>query len=924
MPRFGFLVLGMRTSGGRLAPAARLARIARWVCLGALVASGLARLAAAETRVTIDVSAAGRRQVIDGFGTCLSGNTETSQTWWQELYYDDLGASMLRLDLTPRFKSPFSDHSYYSPWFRGRNQQPYALNFEIDASRTPRSYTGPPDREFVTVGGQTYYNGPEGNRARTYTNATDYGKTYAGFNAPIAVMGPNIDDNIARAFVANPAGVARAAVAAARARDPQLARFKLIGALWSPAPWLKIPSGNVTGAAYGAWPNGATGTPFPYIAVSGNFVGGRLDVSEVDVPQFDDSALPADVPGGPNAGERRGPTSALTQFARCTAAYLRALQQDLGTRFYAISIQNELNFETFYNSCTYPRAEYYIKAVRRVRAELDKYEDLRGIRIMGPEDLLGDGTYALWQLGNSSNFTHKNLQYLQQIEADPQASRDVAFYNIHGYASDGTSSSGAEPMGWERWARGWNTAPAAGLPASVRGFTSFGKKSWMTETSGEREAWLWPATGFPRDGAFSIALKIHQALTTGEQSAWLYWQFTDGRAVSDGTLTDATSRAAGPKLVAARHFFRTIRPGAVRLEAGVPGTAALRASAYLHEADRTLTVVLVNTAAEAVRARLERPASLPGLGFFEARTSSDGALWQPSTVMVRDGAAGVTVPGYGVVTLTGRTAVAEPPPAAGARLTNLSVRTRVAAGQELIVGFGVAGATRELLLRAVGPGLAAFGVPETLEDPRLQIYAGGVAGRANDDWAGVAAVAQAGARTGAFGLDAASRDAAMLERVSGTRTLHCAARTAGTVLIEVYDAEAGGTSGSVANLSARNRVTAGDTGALIAGFAVGGSGTRQLLVRAVGAALGPLGVPDALADPTLEIFRGSTRIGGNDDWGSVLTTEDFDAVGAFALGADAKSAALKFTVEAGQTYTAVVRTRDGREGEALVEVYEAM
>ena len=55
--------------------------------------------------VTIDTSPAGRRQTMDGFGSCLAG-TEAQQAWWQTLYFDDLQASILRMDLTPRFKPP--------------------------------------------------------------------------------------------------------------------------------------------------------------------------------------------------------------------------------------------------------------------------------------------------------------------------------------------------------------------------------------------------------------------------------------------------------------------------------------------------------------------------------------------------------------------------------------------------------------------------------------------------------------------------------------------------------------------------------------------------------------------------------------------------------------------------------------------------
>ena len=90
-------------------------------------------------------------------------------------------------------------------------------------------------------------------------------------------------------------------------------------------------------------------------------------------------------------------------------------------RFYAISIQNELNFEELYNSATYPLTSQYIAALRAVRAELDAHDDLAGIRIMGPEHLMGGGVCGMWQYGGGADVTQKNLQYLAQIAEDPEA-----------------------------------------------------------------------------------------------------------------------------------------------------------------------------------------------------------------------------------------------------------------------------------------------------------------------------------------------------------------------------------------------------------------------------------------------------------------------------------------------------------------------
>jgi hypothetical protein len=172
----------------------------------------------------------------------------------------------------------------------------------------------------------------------------------------------------------------------------------------------------------------------------------------------------------------------------------------------------------------------------------------------------------------------------------------------------------------------------------------------MTETSGESTGWIAPASGFPSDGGFSIALKIHQALVAGRQGAWLYWQLTDGKANGNETLTDATARKDAPKYVAAKHFFRWIRPGAQRVAAQVAGAANLSASAFVRDASGELTVVLVNGDPAAVKPTVTVPA---GYASLDAFSSDKDKLWQASTVPVAAGQATVTVPGYGVVTLHG-------------------------------------------------------------------------------------------------------------------------------------------------------------------------------------------------------------------------------------------------------------------------------
>lgn len=131
--------------------------------------------------------------------------------------------------------------------------------------------------------------------------------------------------------------------------------------------------------------------------------------------------------------------------------------------------------------------------------------------------------------------------------------------------------------------------------------------------------------------------------------------------------------------------------------------------------------------------------------------------------------------------------------ATAARLTNLSARTQVGTGDDiLVVGFVVSGtAPKTLLLRGVGPGLGSFGVGGVLADPQLKLFndARDLV-NSNDDWGGGSALATAFTQTGAFGLSPASKDAVLLSTLPpGAYTVQISGTngTRGIALVEVYE-----------------------------------------------------------------------------------------------------------------------------------------
>ena len=119
---------------------------------------------------------------------------------------------------------------------------------------------------------------------------------------------------------------------------------------------------------------------------------------------------------------------------------------------------------------------------------------------------------------------------------------------------------------------------------------------------------------------------------------------------------------------------------------------------------------------------------------------------------------------------------------------------------------------------------------------------------------------------------------------------------------------------------------------LAAGFVVRGTTPRRLLIRAVGPTLSGFGVTGVLADPKLEVFRQGTEapLATNDNWSAPISpststaaqlTAAFSSVGAFALTANSRDAALIITLPAG-TYTAQVSGVNNTTGVAIVEVYD--
>jgi len=259
--------------------------------------------------------------------------------------------------------------------------------------------------------------------------------------------------------------------------------------------------------------------------------------------------------------------------------------------------------------------------------------------------------------------------------------------------------------------------------------------------------------------------------------------------------------------------------------------------------------------------------------------------------------------------------------AAPGRPVNLSTRMQVGTGDNaLIAGFIVSGsAPKRLAIRAMGP---STGLPGAIVDPTLELHdsAGTIA--TNDNWQSAANKQD----IIDFGLAPNSPTESVIlttvpsntNGVAYTAVMRGTFNSTGLGVVEVYDLDSGPGS-TLLNISTRGQVGA-DPNALIAGFILGGSGSKNILVRAIGPSLTAFGVPGALTNPTLELRdQNATLIDSNDDWMNSPQKTQIQNSG--LAPTDPKESAVLQTLAAGQ-YTAVVHGANGGTGVGSVEVYQ--
>ena len=239
----------------------------------------------------------------------------------------------------------------------------------------------------------------------------------------------------------------------------------------------------------------------------------------------------------------------------------------------------------------------------------------------------------------------------------------------------------------------------------------------------------------------------------------------------------------------------------------------------------------------------------------------------------------------------------------------------------MIGGFIITGTeSKRVIIRGIGPSLAAAGVPGAVSDPILRLFGptGSQLG-VNDNWQDTQQAEIAA--TGIPPQD--SREAAIVATLAPaayTATLADANGGSGVGLVEVYDLNSAA-GARLANISTRGSVQTADN-VMIGGFALGGSSINPatIIVRALGPSLAGSGINNPLSNPTLQLFDNNGQsVAFNDNW----QDDPSQATQLQALNLappNASEAALVATLPPG-LYTAVVAGQGGGMGIGLIEVY---
>jgi glucuronoarabinoxylan endo-1,4-beta-xylanase len=317
-------------------------------------------------------------------------------------------------------------------------------------------------------------------------------------------------------------------------------------------------------------------------------------------------------------------TASYGAYATWLANYVQSLKSEYGITLSAISVQNEPDICTSYDSAVW------------TNSEIDTFVKNN----LGPT-FAADGLTTPIFVPETSGYGGINGgNGGGSCATDSSCSAYLGGYNFHDYDASlsGTSSVIADPVpsGWASGKKYWETEVSCYTPEGIG--PGFCQSGWVTNIT---DGLNWGAV-------------IDQRIAGDGVNAWLYWQFyqpdsTDGLSL----ISDSTPYPA--RLYVLGQYAKFVRPGYYRIDATRAPASGVSVSAYQNTSTNTLVIIATNytSSSSSVTFNISNAPTFTSL--TPTQTSATNSLTPLNSVAVSGNSFDYTLPAQSVTTFVGST-----------------------------------------------------------------------------------------------------------------------------------------------------------------------------------------------------------------------------------------------------------------------------
>jgi glucuronoarabinoxylan endo-1,4-beta-xylanase len=371
-------------------------------------------------------------------------------------------------------------------------------------------------------------------------------------------------------------------------------------------------------------------------------------------PQFKDNG---NVNGGNYLGSGANATN--LAYAKLLAQYVVNMKSQYGVTIYALSIQNEPDVATSYESCQWTAQQFHDFATNLSSALAA--QNVASTKIILAED------------------EHWQTNYYATAMMDPAVATNISIVACHNY--DGS--------------------PPNNIPAALPTYANTNAALWETETS-----LIGGNTDYSMASGIFWAGRIHQFMTVAQVNAWHYWWLISDNSDDEG-LTDSNGNPT-KRMYVLGQYSRFIRPGNFRIDLANYNPYAVLSSAYKDPVSGNFAIVVANTNSTATTqsfcfTNFTATTVTPWI------TSSTLSLAVQSPVTVTNSVFSYTIPAMSVVTFVGTQTSGPVTP----MISSAPTASSITYGQSLANSILSGGAATNAAGAPVA-GSFAFTVPSTI------------------------------------------------------------------------------------------------------------------------------------------------------------------------------------------------------------------